>query len=127
MRYPKQLLRLRPTKGIVSDTPSHEVGPEFYTAGQNVIFREGFASRIRGYRSAYDTALYSSGLTDILHALNVRLGGTNYWLVFDDETAFAIESTNATEITVSGGMTTATQPAQFSSTLLNGIPVVSNG
>ena len=127
MSYPKRLLRLRPIRGIAWDTPAHEVGPEFYTAGQNVLFRSGFAQRLPGYRSAYATALGTAAPGDILHAVNAFLGGTNYWLIFEaDGTAWAIEGTNATEIDDSL-LTTIADPYRYSSALLNGIPIISNG
>ena len=48
MSYPKQTAQLRPTRGFISDTPAHEVGPDFYTLMTNVITRGGFAQRIMG-------------------------------------------------------------------------------
>ncbi|MEX2125468.1 MAG: hypothetical protein WD795_16360 [Woeseia sp.] len=127
MSYPKKLLRLRPTKGIVSDTPSHEVGPEFYTAGQNVIFRNGFASRVRGFRSAYTTALAAAAPGDILHTLNAQFNDTNYWLIFEaDGTAWSLTGTTAVEIDALL-LSAVTQPWQYSSALLNGVPIVASG
>lgn len=127
MSYPKKLLRLRPTKGIVSDTPAHEVGPDFYTGGQNAIFRNGFAGRIGGHRSAYATALGTAAPVEILHALNVQNGGTNYWLIFEaDGTAWAIEGSNATQI--DGTLLSAvTDPWEYASALLNGLPIITSG
>lgn len=127
MSYPKQLLRLRPTRGFVSDTPAHEVGPDFFTGGQNVIFRSGFAQRLPGYRSAYDVALGAAAPGDILHIVNAQLAGTNYWLVFEaDGTAWAIEGTNAVQID-DALLGAIADPWRYSSALLNGIPIVSNG
>lgn len=129
MSFPKKLLRLRPTKGIVSDVPAHEVGPEFYTAGQNVLFREGFSSRVRGFRDAYTTALAVAAPVDILHVVNAQLGGTNFWLVFEaDGTVWSIEGSNAVEIDdVSLLIGAIDQPWKYSSALLNGVPIISNG
>lgn len=127
MSYPKKLLRLRPTKGIVSDTPSHEVGPDFYTAGQNVIFRNGFAGRIGGFRSAYTTALGVALPGDLLHAINAQFAGTNYWLIFEaDGTAWALEGDNATQI--DGTLLSVIgQPWEYASSRLNGVPIIVNG
>jgi hypothetical protein len=126
MSYPKKLLRLRPTKGIIFDTPDHEVGPEYFTAGSNVIFRQGFAQRIGGARDTYTTAITASGRTEILHALNCNFSGTNYWLLWDANTVYSIESTNAVARTL-GTPTTVSNPDVYSSALLNGVPIVTNG
>ena len=67
MSYPKRLLRLTPTRGFVSDTPAHEVGPDFWTGADNVLFRDGFPHRLPGSRSAYTTALATAAPTEIVH------------------------------------------------------------
>lgn len=123
MSYPKQLLRLRPTQGLVlSDTPNPEVGPQFYTSGQNVIFRQGFASRVGGSRLAYSATSFSP----ILHVRNVQLGGNNYWVVAGPDELFALDSGGATDIT-GAALTAVTNPYEWASALLNGIPIFTNG
>lgn len=127
MSYPKQLIRLQPQGGFVSDTPPAEVGDNFYTGCSNVIFRNGFASRILGSRNAYTTALGVAAPGQLMHARNVELSGTNYWLLFEsDGTAWAIEGSNATQIdaTLLGSVT---DPWRHCSDLLNGVPVYTNG
>lgn len=121
MSFPKKLLRLRPTKGIVSDTPAHEVGPEYYTTGQNTIFRKGFAQRIAGSRAVYGTLPVA-----VQHLLNARIGGTNFWLIFGVNQIHAEETSNSNNIT-GAALQSITQPWQWHSTLLNGVPVVTNG
>lgn len=150
MSYPKKTLELRPTKGLILDIPPHEVGPDYYTNGRNVIFRNGFAQRIRGHRDAYSTAIkdiavpggggspYGSpqvgsptpNIPNIYHTINAESGGTNYWLIFDaNGDAHSLETSNSLIIT--GGspdvtLTATTQPNKFSSALLNGVPIISN-
>lgn len=127
MSYPKKLIHLRPIRGFISDTPAHEVGPDFYTGASNVMFRDGFARRIMGYRDAYSTALATAAPTQLMHAINAEISDTNYWLLFEDDgTAWAIEGTNATQIdaTLLGAVG---NPFAFSSALLNGLPIISNG
>lgn len=127
MSYPKKLLRLRPTRGFISDTPPHEISNDYYSAVENVIFREGFAQRVPGFRSAYETALGVANPTSILHALNAENSGTNYWLIFEpDGTAWALEGSNATQIDNSL-LQAVSNPYQFSSSRLNSVPVISNG
>ena len=127
MSYPKQTLQLRPTGGFVSDTPAHEVGPNHYTLMTNVEMRSGFPTRILGSRSVYQTALATAAPGQLMHAINCTNSGTNYWLLFEDDgTAWAIESTNATQIDNSL-LQAVTNPSEHSSALLNGVPVYSNG
>lgn len=127
MSYPKQLAQLRPTKGFISDTPAHEVGPEFYTLMSNVLVRGGFAQRLPAARSAYGTALGVAAPGQLMHAINCEYSGTNYWLLFEDDgTAWAIEGSNATQIDALL-LAAVGDPVDFSSCLLNGVPVISNG
>lgn len=123
MSYPKKLLRLRPTKGLVADTPTSEVGPEFYTSGQNVVFRQGFATRVAGSRQAYA----SLTADPVMHIRNVQLGGFNYWVTASDDAIYAVTSAAETNITPAGGLTAITDPYQWSSASLNGIPIFTNG
>lgn len=126
MSYPKQLLRARPTKGLAFDIPANEVGPDFYTGGTNVVFRDGFPQRIGGSRAAY-----SQSTTDpVFHLLNVRAPGgvteSNFWLVFGEDEIQALETSNIDDVTGSA-LTAVTSPWQWSTTLLNNIPVCTNG
>lgn len=121
MSYPKKLLRLRPTKGVAADLPPNEVADEFYTSASNVHFRGGFAGRVLGSRAAYGTLP-----VDVLHMLNARIGTTNFWLFFGADEIHALETSNSDDVTGSS-LTPVTQPWQWSSTLLNGIPCVTNG
>lgn len=129
MAYPKEFLQLTPTQGLVSDTPAHEVGPEFFTNAENVIFRKGFVERIGGVTDTYTTALADITVppTDLLHSINAQVNDTNYWLVFDADKAWALEGDNQTQIDDSLLTSAATQPYQYSSALLNGLPIVTNG
>jgi hypothetical protein len=107
----------------VSDTPTPEVGPQFYTSGANVLFRNGFATRVGGSRMAYA----ASAVDPILHVRNVRLGGNNYWVVAGEALTYAIGSGGETNITISGGLTSVSNPYEWASALLNGVPIFTNG
>lgn len=127
MSYPKKLLRLQPRQGIIVDVPPHEVGPNFYTSGQNVIFRRGFANRVKGSRDAYTTAIATANPIQIFHLLNAVIGTSNFWIVIEaDGTTWAIEGSNATQID-NLLLSSVTQPSVYSSALLNGLPIISNG
>lgn len=127
MSYPKRTLKLRPTRGVVRDTPAHEVGPDFWTLANNVIFRDGFATRILGSRDAYGTALGIANPGQLMHAINAEVSDTNYWLLFEEDgTAWAIEGSNASQIDA-GLLQAVSSPFSHSSALLNGLPIYSNG
>lgn len=117
MSYPKKILRLRPTKGIVTDVPPNEVAPEFYTAGRNVLMRRGFASRVLGSRQVYATLP-----ANVLH-LRYALG---YWLAFGAATIRALKTSAVSDVSMAGQHAIA-EPWQWASALLNGIPIATNG
>lgn len=127
MTYPKQTVSLRPVRGFISDTPAHEVGPDFFTLMTNVITRGGFAQRVPGSRSVYGTALGVAAPGQLMHAINAEDSGTNYWLIFEEDgTAWYIEGSNATQMDNSL-LSAVSDPVSFSSSLLNGVPVINNG
>lgn len=127
MAYPKTSRILHPTRGVNADQPAHEVGEQFYSSVSNVIFRRGFAHRVRGWRDAYVTALAEANPIQILHLLNAFLNDINYWIIVEaDGSVWALQGTDATQI--DGGLFQATSnPAVYSSTLLNGLPILNNG
>ena len=126
MSYPKQLVRLSPKGGFISDVDPAEVGNDYFTGISNVIFRNSYAKRIAGKRSTYTTALATAAPGQLVHAINTELSGTNYWLIFEsDGTAWAIEGSNATQID-NTLLSAVADPYKHSSTNLNGVPVYSN-
>jgi len=122
MSYPKKLLRLNPARGIASDTPAHMLGPDFYSTGRNVHFRKGIAGRAGGSREVYGTLP-----VDVMHLRNARVGQTNFWLVFGADEVHALETSNSDDVTPIAGLQSIVQPWQYASTLLNGVPVFTNG
>ncbi len=113
--------------GLVLDIPANAVGPNFYTAGRNVLFRNGFAGRIPGYRTAYPV---SSGTlpNQSYHVLNAQLQGLNFWLSLGTNNVWAIEGPNADDVTFTAETPgVVTSPEQWSSALLNGVPIINNG
>lgn len=122
MSYPKQLARIRPLRGINYDTPTHEVPHDYYTRGQNVHFRKGFPERIGGSKSVYGTLS-----TNIQRLLNARLGSTNWWLYWGVDSVYGKETSNNYDLTPGGGLQTITNPWEITATVLNGVPVFTNG
>lgn len=127
MSYPKQLLRLRPVRGLALDIPANEVSEKFYTLASNVHFRDGIARRMGGRRAAYA----QNTVDPTLHLLNVRAPGgateSNFWLAFGADEVQALETSNIDDITPAAGLQAATSSWQWSTTLLNNIPCATNG
>lgn len=125
MSYPKQLLRLSPSRGLALDIPANEIAETFFTGGANVVFRNGFAQRIAGEREVYT----QNTVDPVYHLLNVRAPGgvteSNFWLVCGDDEVYALETSNATDITGSA-LTAVAAPYYWTSTLLNNLPVLNN-
>jgi hypothetical protein len=121
----KQLKTYRPSGGHILDIDPAEIADQFLTLAKNVNTRKGFPSRRGGRRIAYPV---SSGHApnDPYHLLNLNLNSFNWWMLFGTNNIFAVETTNSYDITFAG-MQTIADPSQWSSTLLNGIPVFSNG
>lgn len=122
MTYPKKLARIRPTRGINYDTPTHEVRVDEYTRGQNVHMRKGFAERIGGSRAVYGTLS-----TNIQRLMNARLGSTNWWLYWGLNSVYAKETSNDYDLTPGGGLQSITNPWEIRPVVLNGVPVFTNG
>lgn len=126
MSYPKALLRLQPKRGFISDTADHEASEEFWTECSNVQFRDGFATRLDGYRPSYETEIASIAPDEMYHAVNSIFSSLNWWLLFQATgEAHAIQA--GTVLQIDGGLlTTVEKPWEFSSALLNGLPIISN-
>jgi hypothetical protein len=115
------LKTIRPTGGHILDIDPSEVAEQFLTLANNVHTRKGFPSRKAGRRIAY-SALANSPL----HLLNLQLNTFNWWMAFATNSIHAIEGTNDYDITPVG-LTAVADPREWVSTLLNGIPVFTNG
>lgn len=112
---------LRFTGGHILDIDSLEVGEQFLTRAHNVHTRKGFPSRVGGRRTAY-----GSMPTDPFHLLNLQLNTFNWWMVFGPNDIWALEGANQNDISYTGQIAIG-DPFEWSSTLLNGIPVFTNG
>lgn len=122
MSYPKKIVKLRPTGGIVNDIPPAEVADEFYTQGNNVHFRSGFVERTIGH-----TPVYGTPLAEVRGLLNFRRDTSNFWIYPGIDSLNVISGTDHYDITPSGGLTTITPPNKWSMGTLNGVPFMNNG
>lgn len=116
---------IRPSGGHILDIDAAEVADQFLTFARNVNTRKGFPSRRGGRRIAYPV---SAGHlpNDPYYLLNLQLNSFNWWISFGTDNIWAVEGTNFYDITFAG-MQTISDPREWSATLLNGIPVFSNG
>ena len=126
MTYPKALLRLQPKRGFIADTAAHEASEDFWTDVSNVQFRDGFATRLDGEREAYADEIVTVAPTLMFHAVHSQHTSINWWLLCEaDGTVHAIQSGNVQQI--DGGLfIPVDKPWQYSSALLNGLPIISN-
>lgn len=115
------LKTIRPSGGHILDIDPSEVAEQFLTLANNVNTRKGFPSRIRGRRIVYPALT-----NEALHLLNLQLNTFNWWIAFADDNIHAVEGSNEYDITPIG-MTPVANTKEWVSTLLNGIPVFTNG
>lgn len=87
--------------------------------------RKGFPSRVNGRRICYPVTA-GHAPTDPLHLLNLQLNAFNWWMVFGPTNIFGVEGTNSFDISLAGQIAVV-NPREWSTTLLNGIPVFTNG
>lgn len=114
-------LTLRPSKGHILDIDSMETNVNFLSLAHNVHTRKGYPSRIGGRRVAYSG--FGSGT---LHLMNFNLNTFNWWLSLKANTISARQGGSTFDVSFSGQQTIS-QPYEWSSGLLNGIPVFTNG
>lgn len=117
--------KLRFIGGHILDIDSLEIAEQLLSRAHNVNTRKGFPSRIGSSRAAY-TVDDNAAPNDPWHLLNLNLNTFNWWMLYGADSIFAVEGTNFYDITLTD-MQSVTNPYEWSSTLLNGLPVFSNG
>jgi hypothetical protein len=118
---PKNLGRLRPSKGLSNDLPPWESSPDFYSRLFNIVIRSGFPQRIGGKRNGYDPPTVAP-----YHIFNCPMLGSNFWLYQGVNKQYVVLTATHTDITLAAGLTNVTKPSQWSHAVLNGIPVMNN-
>src|SRR5574339_692796 len=111
---------LRPSQGHILDIDSSELAEPFLSLANNVNTRKGFPSRVGGRRVAYPDFGASA-----LHLMNLNLNNFNWWIAFKANTIEAVNG-SITDISFASQQTVA-NPYEWSSSLLNEIPVFTNG
>lgn len=116
---------IRPQFGHVLDLDAAELADDVLTRLHNMDTRKRFPSRINGRRIAYPVS--DGGLpTDPMGLLNFNLNTFNWWLVFGNTDIWAVESSNDYDVSLPS-QTPISNPYEWSWTLLNGIPIFTNG
>ena len=118
----KTYLRLRPRRGIATDVPAWSLPPELVSQGDNLVFRQGFAERAPSFVAVYDPPSVAP-----LALLNTQIDGTNFWIYVGQSAAYAVETSNHTDITHASGQQANSNVAKLSLGLLNGVPFFNNG
>lgn len=123
MSYPKNIVQVRPHRGANVDIPPSEVGPEFYTAAQNMHFRDGFAQRTNG-----EIQVYPNLLSNLRNIINMQdPGELNYWIYTGDSTVHAVIGSVHSNITPLATLTPRDDPNTYTTSLLNGLLIWNNG
>ncbi len=118
----RKIVKVRPTGGIVADLPAFEVAPDFYTTGNNVHFRSGFAERTKGHAE-----VYTGILSELRNILNTQVGSDNFWVYQGINTSHVVVSATHTAITIAAGLTSVTAPNSWTTGLLGGVYFANNG
>ena len=112
---------IRPTSGHILDIDSQELAEQYLSLAHNVNTSRGFPTRIGARR-----AIYGAAPTDPLHLLNMNLNTFNWWMVFGTNKIYGVRGGSNNDITPAS-ITAVSNTYEWSSTLLNGIPVFTNG
>jgi len=108
--------------GIVTDITPEEVAADKWTSGRNVVFVNNATETAGGYG---EFASPLSGLGP-LFAMNVVYGAESYWIYCTADGVFVTDGETHSDITPTEGLQTV-EAGEWSGTILNGIPVLSNG
>jgi len=118
----KQLFRMMPTRGLVSDLPPYELTPDAWSQVINMHPRNGGMQLARPLDQAYGTLLDAP-----YHIQNIQAQGQNFWLYWGADSVSAVETSNPhVDITPALGLTPV-EPESIISTQLNGLSVFTNG
>lgn len=116
---------LRPSGGHILDIDSLEIAKQYLAVAHNVNTRKGFPSRVGGRRVSYPVSA-GGAPNDPFHLLNLSLNTFNWWMLFGASTIYGVETTNSNNISMAGQIAVS-NPFEWDSTLLNGIPIFTNG
>ena len=122
MSFPKRTVSITPVSGIANDIPASQVPPEFFTSGNNMQFRQTFATRSPGHEE-----VYTGILSELRNIHNLQVGSTNFWVYQGKNTSSVVTEATHTDITIAGGLSVIGQADNWTSGLLNGVYFANNG
>ena len=109
-------------KGIVKDINAWSLPPNWFTDGNNVRAEHGAIQKSPGYLE-----VMSSCPIDPYYITNLQIGGSNYWIVGGLTKIYVHNGSAWTDITRSSGDYSATAAENWTSTVLGGILIMTNG
>jgi hypothetical protein len=120
MTFPREYYKYRPTKGIAPDVPNWEASEEYYSGANNVLFRDGFASRELGHAEVYATPLAAPRYL-VSNAAGVR----NFWVYAGDSTVSVAEGATHSNISYAA-QSSVSVDNPWTGGLLNGLVFLNN-
>jgi len=109
--------------GLVVDQPYDRLPLNAWTAARNIRFRDGAAEKMLGHSESYASPSIAP-----YWLLPVNTGATQFWLYGGLLKVGATDGSNHADITrVSGGDYATDLDIGWTGTVMNGIPVISNG
>lgn len=120
MAFNRSVVSLAPA-GIVYDLPASQLGDHIYDSGENVVFRDGIASRVGGYSAVFGSPLFAP-----YFMINVRTEIYNYWVYAGINRVAVTDGAQHWDITPSGGLVDVGGFNEWTGCLLNGVVVLNN-
>ena len=109
--------------GIVKDINPWELPPNVWSEGNNVRSEHGAIQKTPGYLEVMATCP-----VEPYYITNLEVAGANYWIVGGLAKIYVHDGSNWTDITrASGGDYSATANENWTSTVLGGILIMTNG
>ena len=108
--------------GIVKDINAWSLPPNYFTAGNNVRAEHGAIQKSPGYLEVMATCPVAP-----YYITNLQIGGSNYWIVGGLTKIYVHNGSSWSDITRSSGDYSATAAENWTSTVLGGILIMTNG
>lgn len=109
--------------GLIADVPPIELPVNAWTDVKNMRFKDGAVEKFLGHAAQLGTPLHAPQWL-----LPVTQGGTAFWLYASTERVGATDGASHADITREiGGLYTVNPSSGWTGTIIEGIPVISNG
>lgn len=116
--------------GVIKDLSSRDMKANAWSAGNNIVARDGFIAQALGYGEVYSGAVYTP-----LHLLPIAVGTSRYWMYASASKIYAVSAatgsivhTNLTRTDAYGvDIDYSVEPNSWTSTVIGGVPVLNPG